>query len=304
MLYKNEEFFKKLIISASNELRISETILEKDYFLMGILYNLNKKIPGLLFKGGTCCSHAYHVLDRFSEDIDLTLDINHFGRNKNTSANHMIIKVCESLGFRILNINDVKKHSHGNYNCYYIEYPSLFKSSSLIKPFIQIDMSFYQKSFPSEIKQVNSIIGEWLLKNKQSMTFSKFQVLPFNICVQKLERTFIDKGFAICDYYENNEVVRNSRHIYDIYKISHNIDINSKNMKNLIKLVRNERSKNKKCISAKDGYDINLTLSKIIQSNFFKNDHNNITMQLLINVVNYHESIKILDKIIKLNIFN
>lgn len=35
---------------------------------------------------------------------------------------------------------------------------------------------------------------------------------------QSIVRTFIDKLYAVCDYYMNGKPTRNSRHLYNIYK--------------------------------------------------------------------------------------
>lgn len=301
-LYKNKEAFVDAIKETSRFYKISEALIEKDYFVMYILSELNKAIPGLLFKGGTCCSHAYKVIDRFSEDIDLSLNNDYFGRCHNTKANKAVIEVCDRLGFKIINRDDVEKHSHGNFNCYYIEYPISFSSSS-VKPFVQVEMSFYQKSFPDEIKTVNSIIGEWLIDSGNETAAKEFNLLPFNVCVQKLERTFIDKVFAICDYYERKENTRNSRHIYDLYKITNSINLKDPELAKLIETVREYRKNNERCISAKDGYDVNATLKRIIQSNYFKTDYENVTELLLTKNVKYSTAITVLDVIIESSLF-
>ena len=47
----------------------------------------------------------------------------------------------------------------------------------------------------------------------------EFDLMPFEITTQAIERTLIDKVFAIFDYYLSNKVEQHSRHLYDIYKI-------------------------------------------------------------------------------------
>ncbi len=47
-------------------------IVEKDYYVTMILKNLVMKCPECVFKGGTSLSKCHHVIDRFSEDIDIT----------------------------------------------------------------------------------------------------------------------------------------------------------------------------------------------------------------------------------------
>lgn len=52
-------------------------LLEKDIWVVWVLHTLYESPLGqtLTFKGGTSLSKAYHLIDRFSEDIDLTHDI-------------------------------------------------------------------------------------------------------------------------------------------------------------------------------------------------------------------------------------
>lgn len=54
-------------------------LLEKDIWVVTALSLLFESsfASDLTFKGGTSLSKAYHVIDRFSEDIDLTYDIRH-----------------------------------------------------------------------------------------------------------------------------------------------------------------------------------------------------------------------------------
>jgi hypothetical protein len=55
----------------SEDTNIIPTLIEKDYWLMHVLYGL--KLAGYVFelKGGTSISKGYHIIDRFSEDIDI-----------------------------------------------------------------------------------------------------------------------------------------------------------------------------------------------------------------------------------------
>ena len=43
--------------------------------------------------------------------------------------------------------------------------------------------------------------------------------MPFEITTQTIERTLVDKIFALCDYYIQGKTDRHSRHLYDIHKI-------------------------------------------------------------------------------------
>lgn len=63
--------FKNLISTLSAETGIIEALVEKDYWIMHVLYGM--KSLGLEFelKGGTSLSKGFKIIDRFSEDIDL-----------------------------------------------------------------------------------------------------------------------------------------------------------------------------------------------------------------------------------------
>jgi Nucleotidyl transferase AbiEii toxin, Type IV TA system len=66
--------FRELIQVVSSEKRILPQLIEKDYWIMHILYGLAKQ--GFIYelKGGTSLSKGYRIIDRFSEDIDIRIE--------------------------------------------------------------------------------------------------------------------------------------------------------------------------------------------------------------------------------------
>ena len=69
---ENRELFHDAILLTSQKLEVSEDIVEKDYYVTLILKKLSSIEYPIVFKGGTSLSKAFHVIDRFSEDIDIT----------------------------------------------------------------------------------------------------------------------------------------------------------------------------------------------------------------------------------------
>ena len=60
---------------AATRRNVSAVMLEKDFWvcwLLGVLFN-SEFADSLVFKGGTSLSKVFGVIDRFSEDIDLSL---------------------------------------------------------------------------------------------------------------------------------------------------------------------------------------------------------------------------------------
>lgn len=67
---------------AAGQLPISEAIAEKDFWVCWALGRLtavhsSAELPDFTFKGGTSLSKVYKLIERFSEDIDLSLDRAH-----------------------------------------------------------------------------------------------------------------------------------------------------------------------------------------------------------------------------------
>lgn len=71
-LHRDPEAFAELVTAASSELHIPVGIIEKDYYVTLALRELNSRIKGMVFKGGTSLTKCYQVLNRFSEDIDIS----------------------------------------------------------------------------------------------------------------------------------------------------------------------------------------------------------------------------------------
>ena len=109
--------------------------------------------------------------------------------------------------------------------------------------------------------------------------------------MQSLERTFIDKVFAVCDYRIQNMMDRDSRHLYDIAKLLPEVEITPE-LDSLIDKVRDDRMMSKNNPSAQLEYNIPEMLKEIISSRFYESDYNNITKTLLYEDVSYNDAIK------------
>lgn len=173
----------------------------------------------------------------------------------------------------------------------------------MIKPFLLVETTYITKAYPSEIKKAASIVYNYLKENNLYAVIEKYGLEPFDIRVQSLSRTFIDKVFAICDYYLSGKIERNSRHIYDLSLLLEKVKVDD-NLRQLVKEVRNERKLNKRCYSAQDNIDIPKILSEIVQSSIFHEDYKSITEIMMFQFVSYEEAIKSLSTIIETGLFD
>jgi predicted nucleotidyltransferase component of viral defense system len=67
----NHKDFPALLRIVGEELDIESGLVEKDYWIMHVLYGLKKHGYQFELKGGTSLSKGYGIIHRFSEDIDI-----------------------------------------------------------------------------------------------------------------------------------------------------------------------------------------------------------------------------------------
>ena len=71
-LHKDREMFKDMVEQTAEQSGRTSIVVEKDYYVTLILKLLSEQLDLCVFKGGTSLSKGYHVINRFSEDIDIT----------------------------------------------------------------------------------------------------------------------------------------------------------------------------------------------------------------------------------------
>lgn len=74
-LHNHKEFPALLAIVAEEKLILPQ-LVEKDYWIMHVLYGLQQLEFDFQLKGGTSLSKGYKIIDRFSEDIDIYIKPN------------------------------------------------------------------------------------------------------------------------------------------------------------------------------------------------------------------------------------
>lgn len=259
-------------------------MVEKDTIHSMILLEISKSELPIVFKGGTSLSKAYGLIDRFSEDIDLSMNRKPTeAEKKNTKK--MILSIADALGLALMNPEDI--HSRHSYNKYVFEYDFLFSDIPLE---LIVETSFYQSVYPVETHRVDSFVGTFCEKHGISLPVP-FEAGTIQMNVQSLQRTFIDKVFAICDYRLQDMQGRDSRHLYDIAKLLPEVNFTSE-LDALIDEVRRDRMKSKNNPSAQPEHNIPEMLKEIISSRFYEPDYNSITQKLLYEDVSYDEAVE------------
>lgn len=303
-LHEHKVKFRKYVLEASLFFRMAPGIVEKDYYAVCVLKRITENVPFIAFKGGTSLSKCFRIIQRFSEDVDISFcnGRERATQNQRQTTNRAVRTACQNNGFGLCELKDGFR-SNREFNSAAVKYDCLFKDSP-VQNRIKVELSCFLPIFPTVRKEVVSYVGEYLYKTDDRKTAELYDLLPFSVCVQSVERTFIDKVFALCDYYIEKNITGHSRHIYDLHCLYADAGMDADRLRGLAAEVRELRRKwCKKALSAGPEHNISGLLQQIIDERAFRDDYNSLTKCFLFNDVPYSTVIRTLSEIAGSGIF-
>ena len=215
------------------EMNLSPALIEKDFwvsFLLKYLYQDSPWKEHLLFKGGTCLSKCYGVIQRFSEDIDLLLDWRVLGysisgpeieetRKKQERSNESLMERTVNFVKEIMcpkMKDDLKKIFAKDFELICAGSDLLFKYPNM----------FESPNVKSEILMEIGPRGIWGESNEVMVTSYISQRLPelsderISVNALALDRTLCEKMLILHTVASRGKVPdRYSRHYYDVFSI-------------------------------------------------------------------------------------
>lgn len=284
---ENRALFRDAILLTSQRLEVSEDIVEKDYYVTLILKKLSLIEYPVVFKGGTSLSKAFQVIDRFSEDIDITFT-EHLGEARRKKLKYNILKpIADELGLVIRNFDSIESDKNLNHYDFYYESVVGDRVINPIPPYVKLETSLMSYAFPTEERGLGNYILDALGAEEEEL-IATYNLGTFPMRVQSLNRTLIDKVFAVCDYYLQDKAHRNSRHLYDIYKLTEHVEIDDDFLK-LVKEVRAHRIDMGREIAPAAPLNVNIVelVQKICDEDFYKEDYRETTLKLISDSLEY-----------------
>ena len=104
-LHEDKEKFLNVLESVSKASKIQADLVEKDYYVSLILKENATSSDKAVFKGGTSLSKALKVINRFSEDIDISFS-EHIGTSRRKKLKYNVIApIANKLGLVITNFD-------------------------------------------------------------------------------------------------------------------------------------------------------------------------------------------------------
>lgn len=229
---------REVFQAVSLSMGLRPDIVEKDFWVCFMLHHLFhdcKYKDAFVFKGGTSLSKAYHVIERFSEDIDIILDWrkivptddnpwNDRSKTKQDQYNKLVnAKAAEFYASDLVPCLNreleevlgkgqwitVDENDEMVINFYY---PQLFEVEYL-RDKVRLEIGPLAEWLPSHVADIQSFVSE---KYPQLFAWKVTEILTIDV-----ERTFWEK-LTILHKMANFPVNKNlppryARHLYDVY---------------------------------------------------------------------------------------
>lgn len=314
-----------IFTEAQSRSGINAIVLEKDFWVCWTLENLfnnNELANNMIFKGGTSLSKSYQLIDRFSEDCDLTInrailnikDPNEVGiSNKEVQRriDVLIINIKAYIRDFILPIlANACQNSINNTEKWNVEidkddqtilfsYPSVLNinvSDQYVKQIIKLELGARGGILPKQLTTIKPYIAE----SFSSLVKEKNAPIP----TLSVIRTFWEKLTILHGLYHRSLkgkefAERMSRHYYDVYMlVKQGIDkdallnpscLDDVVTNNLVFFKDNNASQN----TAKLGSLCLVPNDKLIAD--LRQDYENMTMMILGNSPSFKDIIKVIE---------
>jgi hypothetical protein len=209
---------RELFSRTAREIGIQEAIIEKDFWVcwtLDVLFSSPRWRDKMIFKGGTSLSKAFHIINRFSEDIDLILDWRQLGitsdepweKRSNTSQDNF----CKDIN------NKAAAYLAGEFvpsfgKVVTIEYPRVF-SLDYLRPVIVLEIGPLAEWVPHDSFEITSYAAE---KFPDLFTHKSARVVTI-----LAERTFWEKATILHSVASQTGIPpRYSRHYYDLSQLT------------------------------------------------------------------------------------
>jgi len=221
-LHEDRNAFKVLLSNIHERTGYREDVLEKDYYVMLILEELSEKqqqgLPAY-FKGGTALYKALKTTNRFSEDIDISVDTRECSRTQSDKRLEQSAKKYVSLR---RNVDESVSHRSEVIAVYEYEPVSVFDADDALQRFgkVKVESTSFTISEPVSDLEVSYMIYDLATEQERAILTDVFGIKPFIVKTITLERIFVDKLFATEAYVLRSDIPHRAfeaaKHIYDL----------------------------------------------------------------------------------------
>lgn len=236
----NDPEFKDLLNIVSAQKGIEVTLIEKDYWIMHVLFSLKQQGIDFELKGGTSLSKGFGIIHRFSEDIDIHIKTD-FGFTTEGKEDKKEIREGRKLFYDALAKNisidgvirierdhafdDTEKYRSGGIRLYYETFTPSFND---IKEGILLEAGF-DTTTPNIQINITSWVWEYLVSINMESNY--INNMAYSIACYHPGYTLVEKLQTIIRKYRNRNTASEGnnknfmRQYYDVYCLLGNEEI-------------------------------------------------------------------------------
>lgn len=218
-LHEDRDAFQALLSAIGERTGIREDIIEKDYYLTMLLRELSEKQAVLpaYFKGGTALYKALGDMIRFSEDIDLTVEVNDCSNSQGKAR----LERAANGYVTLPRTTDKERESNkrGSITSVYEYEPvTAVDMGDALQRFgyVKVEATSFTISEPYEPMVVAPLLYDKATDDEKAILETEYDVKSFPINTIRLERIFADKILAAEFYYQRELYFDVAKHIYDL----------------------------------------------------------------------------------------
>ena len=210
-LHTHPDEFHELIAIVAKKKHISESAVERDYYIVMMLKALadSPYAEQCVFKGGTSLSKCYPgSIDRFSEDIDLTF----LGMNLSDKICDKTIKKTEMIMASGAQTEKIPEERSNRSKSMYVWYNDPENR-------VKLEIGSTVRPDPYQRMPVKTYIQEFQESGGFTDDIERFELETVEINTLNIERTFIDKIMSVKRHAICGTLGRKVRHIYDVTRL-------------------------------------------------------------------------------------
>lgn len=244
----DEDDRREIIQKAAVDSGVPEDVLEKDIWLVWTLKKLFEipNVPDMAFKGGTALSKVFGAIERFSEDVDISVnyrelatdladaDLSQMSKSAKKKASDKLRKLLTKLSHDVLvphlksAVDDLmsdgvcKIEVDETGEKIRLQYPSVAAKIGYLKDEVLIELGGRNPTEPNQLHHLTTEIAK---------TLPQFEWPNADVSVLVPTRTFWEKATLIhieCNRPEGRIGDRMFRHWYDLSRLAdHQIGIDA-----------------------------------------------------------------------------
>lgn len=224
-LHENISIYSEAVRFTSQQMNLKPEYIEKDYWVTYALFTIFHDEIGedVVFKGGTALSKCFHMIDRFSEDIDLVVVRRDGETDSKLKSKLKAISSSLTSVMPEVDVEGITRKKGMNRKTAHQYAKSFSGNYGQVRDVILLESSWLGHSEPYRKMPIVSFVGNMMIQNGQISIAEENGLLPFKLQVLEPIRTICEKIMSLVRFSYSEEPLedlkKKIRHTYDLHQL-------------------------------------------------------------------------------------